>query len=340
MISYNIVAVWLFSAAAIELKGVFLMPSEKMKSKTTQTTNEQAVEHGTVSPVDLPDSAGNWIKRVCYGALVGVGAVLPGVSGGAFCAAFGIYRPMMDFFAHPTKKFKQNIKFFLPFLIGCGLGFVLLSGLVSKLLAVAGAIVTAFFVGCIGGTMPSLYHEADGKNWKPLHWGILVASTGLTIWGLLAMNKMANMEHLIANPKSLTAIITWVVCGIVFALGAIVPGMSPSSLIMYAELYEPMTAGIGALDFNILLPFILGVVLCIICLSKLISWLFNSHGSSMFAFVIGVVIASTVLVAYNHVILEAIASGFWYIIGSILAAAAGFALVIVLARLDPRSKEA
>lgn len=315
------------------------MSAEKKKNIAASPAEEQSGGSATVSPVDLPDTPGNWIKRVCYGALVGVGAVLPGVSGGAFCAAFGIYRPMMDFFAHPTKKFKQNIKFFLPFLIGCGLGFVLLSGLVSKLLAVAGAIVTAFFVGCIGGTMPSLYQEADGKNWKPWHWGILVGATGLTMWGLLAMNKMANMEHLIANPKSITAIITWVVCGIVFALGAIVPGMSPSSLIMYAELYEPMTAGIGALDMSVLLPYLLGVVLCIICLSKLISWLFNRHGSSMFAFVIGVVIASTLLVAYTHVILEAIAAGVWSIIGSVLAAVAGFVLVIVLAKLDPRAKE-
>ena len=37
-------------------------------------------------------------KSVLYalqGAIVGVGAILPGVSGGVLCVAFGIYEPMM-----------------------------------------------------------------------------------------------------------------------------------------------------------------------------------------------------------------------------------------------------
>ena len=49
-----------------------------------------------------------WLLLVFKGMLVGTGAILPGVSGGAMCAAFGIYRPMMDFFAHPKRNFKKN----------------------------------------------------------------------------------------------------------------------------------------------------------------------------------------------------------------------------------------
>lgn len=294
-------------------------------------------EQGIISPIDLPDSTGRWIKRTIYGALVGVGAILPGVSGGAFCAAFGIYRPMMDFFAHPTKNFKKNARFFLPFLIGCALGFVLLSGLVNWLINLAAAIVTAFFIGCIAGTMPSLYKEADGKSWTARQWIIMAVSTALTVWGLLSMNKVESMQRLLDNPHSLTYIITWIVCGVIFALGSIVPGMSPSSIIMYAELYEPMTAGFASLKLNILLPFVLGVVLCIIAFSKLISWLFKKIGSDMFAFVIGIVIASTALVAWKQVILPIAGAFSWaQAIGSVTSVIAGFILVIMLAKLDPR----
>ena len=35
------------------------------------------------------------------GILVGSGAILPGISGGVLCVLFGIYQPMMSFFAHP-----------------------------------------------------------------------------------------------------------------------------------------------------------------------------------------------------------------------------------------------
>ena len=40
------------------------------------------------------------------GAIVGTGAILPGVSGGVLLVAFGIYEPMMALRSHPTKSFK------------------------------------------------------------------------------------------------------------------------------------------------------------------------------------------------------------------------------------------
>ena len=33
--------------------------------------------------------------RVLQGVLIGVGAVLPGISGGVLCVVFGIYKPVM-----------------------------------------------------------------------------------------------------------------------------------------------------------------------------------------------------------------------------------------------------
>lgn len=305
---------------------------------TTSQVNADAI----VSPVDLPDNPSRWIKRMVYGALVGVGAILPGVSGGAFCAAFGIYRPLMDFIAHPGKNFKKNILFFLPFLIGCGLGFVLLSGLVGWLLSLDGVapIVIAFFVGCIAGTMPSLFDEANSRQWKIFHYILLSASVGLAAWGLIAMNRVGDMQQLIADPKSLSYVITWVVCGAIFVLGFIMPGMSPSSIIMCAGLYEPMTIGIGRLDMSILLPFLLGCALCLVLLTKLVSMLFNKAGRSMFAIIIGVVIASTALVAHSSIIAP-IAADFSVLscVGAVVAAVAGLVAVLLLAKLDPRQGE-
>lgn len=312
---------------------------------TAQTDAVQEAEvvspspEGPVSPIELPDTTGRWIKRVITGALIGVGAILPGVSGGAFCAAFGIYRPMMDFFAHPRKNFGKNLRFFLPVGIGAAVGFIALAGLVSWLLSLkgVGAIVIAFFVGCIGGTLPALYKEANGPKWKVFHYLLLAASVGLTIWGLLSMNKVSSMQHLLDSPKSLTYTLTWLVCGLIFALGSIVPGMSPSSIIMYANLYQPMTEGISKFNMSILLPFALGVVLCIVLFSKLISWLFDRAGSSMFSFIIGVVIGSTVLVAASQIVQPLMAAfSVAGLIGVSVAAVAGFVLVVLLARLDNR----
>lgn len=316
--------------------------------KKKETTDVRAEEltasinaDETISPVDLPDSLGRWIKRGIYGMLVGVGAILPGVSGGAFCAAFGLYRPLMDFVAHPTKKFKKNLMFFLPFLIGCGLGFVLLAGLVGWLLGFEGVgpIVIAFFIGCIAGTLPALFHEANGRMWKPLHYIVLALSTLLAGWAMVSMNRVGDMQALIADPSSVSYVLTWMVCGAIFLLGFIMPGMSPSSIIMYAKLYEPMTVGIGKLDMGILLPFALGGLLCVVLLSKLVSMLFRKAGRTMFAIIIGIVIASTVLLAREQVVVPLAASfSAMSCLWIALAAVGGFALVLLLARLDPRQE--
>ena len=44
------------------------------------------------------------------GVLIGTGAILPGISGGVLCVAFGIYEPMMAFLSHPISSFRKNYK--------------------------------------------------------------------------------------------------------------------------------------------------------------------------------------------------------------------------------------
>ena len=53
----------------------------------------------------------NLLKSMLYavqGAIVGIGAILPGVSGGVLCAAFGLYEPMMELLTEPKKHIKKR----------------------------------------------------------------------------------------------------------------------------------------------------------------------------------------------------------------------------------------
>ena len=38
-----------------------------------------------------------FVLRIIKGAVLGVGAILPGISGGVLSVVFGIYRPLMEF---------------------------------------------------------------------------------------------------------------------------------------------------------------------------------------------------------------------------------------------------
>ena len=60
----------------------------------------------------------NFILRVIQGAIIGAGAILPGISGGVLAVVFGIYRPMMETLTHPMAGLKQYWRLFLPIAIG------------------------------------------------------------------------------------------------------------------------------------------------------------------------------------------------------------------------------
>ena len=49
-----------------------------------------------------------FVLRIIKGAVLGVGAILPGISGGVLSVVFGIYRPLMEFLAHPIAQFKRS----------------------------------------------------------------------------------------------------------------------------------------------------------------------------------------------------------------------------------------
>ena len=102
-----------------------------------------------------------WIVQ---GFLVGVGAILPGVSGGTLCYAFGIYDQILEVLSNPFKGIKKHW-FMLIFIgIGGGLGFVGFAGVTNWLLNRNEAVVLCVFVGLIAGTLPDIWKDAGKKG--------------------------------------------------------------------------------------------------------------------------------------------------------------------------------
>ena len=52
------------------------------------------------------------------GMIIGTGAILPGVSGGVLCLAFGLYEPMIQLFTHPLPTLRRHLRLFLPLIGG------------------------------------------------------------------------------------------------------------------------------------------------------------------------------------------------------------------------------
>lgn len=231
----------------------------------------------------------NWLLRIIQGAIIGAGAILPGISGGVLCVVFGIYQPMMALLAHPLRTFKKYVWLLLPVLIGWVIGFFLIAKLLDLLFSDASYAnpATWLFVGLIAGMMPQLYREAGKQGRTVKSWTALVVST-IVVLALLVLLQYGTRIHIEPN-------IWWFfVCGILWGVSLVVPGLSSSSIMLFLGLYQAMTAGISHPSFEVLVPMAAGVLLVVFLSARAINYMFDRHYSSSFHAVLGFVIASTI----------------------------------------------
>ncbi len=226
--------------------------------------------------------------KILQGALIGLGAVLPGISGGVLCVVFGIYKTIMELLADPFRNIKTHVPKLVPIIIGGAIGFLGIANLLSILLERYPGPSVCLFIGLISGMLPSLFREA-GQEGKSKGDSAAMYTAMAVTFVLLVGLKIFSVE--------ITPNFGWYVfCGFCLALSVIAPGMSFSTLLMPLGLYEPFVAGIGHLDFSILIPGGIGGLATVLLLSRAINSLFEHYYSMAFHAIIGIVIAATVMI--------------------------------------------
>ena len=66
----------------------------------------------------------DFFLKLIQGIVIGIGAVLPGISGGVLSVVFGVYQPIMEFLADPVSCLKTHLPVLFPVFLGYGIGFL------------------------------------------------------------------------------------------------------------------------------------------------------------------------------------------------------------------------
>ncbi|HBT86857.1 MAG: DUF368 domain-containing protein [Fermentimonas sp.] len=280
----------------------------ELKSKDTQGVKQ-------INPI------ADWFIRLLKGALVGIGFILPGLSGGVLAVIFGIYDPLIRFLANLKHKFVKNIMFFLPVAIGAAIGIVLFAIVVEKAFGKYAAQFVCLFVGFVAGTFPSLYKTAGKQGRKSSDKIILLVST-LAIFSLMLIGGRQLTE---VSPN----IMVWLGSGLLMGLGLIIPGMSPSNFLIYFGLYDKMATGIKEFDFLVIIPLIIGFVICVLLFAKVAAWLFRKYYSGMYHFILGMVVGSS-LAIFPTVVFPAFTSEQLTITGLSFSSSLLFCLILFI----------
>ncbi len=212
------------------------------------------------------------IKSILYiplwileGIAVGLGGILPGVSGGTLCAAFGMYRLLVACIDRPIRGIGEHGRKLFWFLLGSVVGFVGLAGVGGELLTRYPKETSTGFLGMLFGTIPAQWKEAgkEGRSKK----GILALGTGfMGMSAILTCMKLMDAFELSPTGGA------FLLCGVLWGLGVLVPGLSASSLILFFGLYGPMLEGIGKGDLGVLLPLAGGGICCVAFLGKAVAF--------------------------------------------------------------------
>ena len=97
------------------------------------------------------------VSRTIKGVLIGMIIILPGISGGTFLFALGLYEELMKALAH------LRLMPCLPFAIGTGAGILLSGWVFNWLFMKLPTIILAFLLGCILASIKAVL----GKDFYP-----------------------------------------------------------------------------------------------------------------------------------------------------------------------------
>ncbi|MBQ7374672.1 MAG: DUF368 domain-containing protein [Clostridia bacterium] len=265
-----------------------------------------------------------FLFKILAGAIIGVGAVLPGVSGGVLCVIFGIYPLVMELLSHPFKDLKSKLSLLYPYLIGIVLGFLGIARLLGFLLTRFEAPSVCVFVGLVAGMLPSLFVSVGKGRTRIFSYISMTASCLLVLLVLLALR--------FTSVEIVPGFFWYILCGAAVAISIIVPGMSFSTLLMPLGLYTPLVDGIGRIDFAVLIPVGIGAAVTVVAFARLVSHLFDRYYSVAQSAVIGIVIAATaVIIPY-----ESFGSSWGSAILNTLCLALGLGAALLLSRLNKK----
>ena len=223
------------------------------------------------------------------GVLIGGGAILPGISGGVLAVIFGFYRPMMELLSHPVKSIPKYWRMFLPVGIGWLVGFFGFARVIEWIFGANEILGTWLFIGLILGTVPQLYREAGEKGRTKGCYVAMIAAFAV-VFSILLFVRIGTF------PKVVPSAGWYIFCGVLWGLSLVVPGMSSSSPLMALGLLVPLTTAIAEFDLPIIGLWLLGLAGTVVILARIVNNLFEKHYGIMYHIVLGVTLASTLII--------------------------------------------
>ncbi len=264
------------------------------------------------------------MKTFLKGIIVGLGAVAPGLSGSILLVIFGLYRKIVSTVSHIFKGFKKNILFLLPLALGIGVGMVLFSKLIDIPLKAFPMQTYYAFLGLILGTIPMVLREVRKEGFAPKYTVFMAVAF---VAGATFFFFCGDLFPDIAEPHILQSL----GLGVAVAAAYLVPGVDSFAILSAFGLYNLWKDSLGNLNFKVLLPAGVGLLIGAVIISLGFNKLFEKWYTGTYSIIFGLFLA----VILNYMVTDCPAPALdLRTLISVLLLIAGFAASLVFSQLE------
>lgn len=225
---------------------------------------------------------------------IGAANVIPGVSGGTIALITGIFERLIDalksfnltslklLFRLKIKEFTKytDLVFLISVFGGAVASIFTFARLLAYLFANYPVFVWAFFFGLI---IASVYFV--GKTIEKINLPVILSfiiGTAIAVW-ISVQNPAAEND----------AFFYLVLCGIIAIISMILPGLSGSFILVLMGNYQlVMIDSVNSLDFHVILPVALGVVIGLPAFSNILSRIYKKYKNQTIASLTGFILGS------------------------------------------------
>ena len=233
---------------------------------------------------------GSFWRNALAGLLMGIGCVLPGVSGGVMAVSFGLYRPMLDAVLGIFHDTRRKLLFLAPLALGGAAGLLLGARCLGTAMRLYEKPMLCLFTGFILGGVPDLLAEAEAGGRFRRRW--LGALAGGVLLALpMALLRAQGVERALSlTPLQALAV------GLAEGVGTVVPGLSTSFILMNLGWYQAYLEALAHPQAGVLGLVALGFAASALASMKAVQWLFDHARGYAYYAVLGFLLVSVALV--------------------------------------------
>lgn len=208
------------------------------------------------------------------GFLIGLGKIMPGVSGGVLAISLGVYERAIEAFVDFFKCPKENFLFLLFLGLGAVFAIILGSDVILFCLDFYYLPTMLLFIGLMVGGIPSIKREVS--------FGSFVHHIGFVLVPIVLFLIVLMFPYFFGLSSSF---FSFLFLGVVDAVTMVIPGLSGTAIFMIIDCYSMILdmfsslksiEGIFAHFWNVV-PFGIGVMGGIIAVSRVMNYLFHYY---------------------------------------------------------------